>query len=342
MDTRLLRLYEEELRYLRAMGGEFAREYPKVAGRLALDGFECADPYVERLLEGVAFLTARIQLKLGEQFPDFTRNLLDVVHPQLACPVPSMAVVELEPDLTEGALAEGFPVPRGTILRSVLGKGEKTACEYRTAHPITLWPLQITGARYLPSASAIAADGLPQRNGARAALRLHLQVTAGAQLADLALDTLPVYLPGNDEIATWLYEQIFGACVGFTLRGDPAHDNVRWLPAKSVRQLGFEAEESLLPSSRRGFEGYRLLQEYFAFPQRYLFFELGGMAEAIRELPGAQLEITLYFDRADARLDHAVQVERFGLFASPVVNLFPMTTDRIHLNSYDTELHVVP
>ena len=107
------------------------QEFPKIAGRLGLDGFECADPYVERLLEGFGFLAGRVQLKLDAEFPRFTQHLLEMVYPHYLAPTPSMAVVQLEPDLTEGSLAEGFEVPAATALRSVLGKGEQTACEYR-------------------------------------------------------------------------------------------------------------------------------------------------------------------------------------------------------------------
>src|SRR5687768_13088939 len=140
MDPRFLNYYNRELQYLRELGGEFAREFPKIAGRLALDAFECADPYVERLLEGFAFLAARVQLKIDAEFPRFTENLLQMVYPHYLQPTPSMAVVELRPSQKHGALAEGFVIPRGTALRGNLGKREQTACEYRTAHAVTLWP----------------------------------------------------------------------------------------------------------------------------------------------------------------------------------------------------------
>src|SRR5262250_905292 len=125
MDPRLLRHYNSELRFMREMGAEFAREFPKVAGRLGLEGFECADPYVERLLEGFSFLAARVQLKLEAQFPRFTEHLLEMVYPNYIAPWPSMGVVQLSPDATGGTPAEGLPVPRGTVLRSRLGRGEQ-------------------------------------------------------------------------------------------------------------------------------------------------------------------------------------------------------------------------
>src|SRR3954468_18490081 len=129
------------------MGGEFAKEFPKIAGRLGLDSFECADPYVERLLEGFAFLAARVQLKIDAEFPAFTQHMLELLYPGYLAPTPSMAVVQLRPSRREGSLATGFVVPRGTSLRSRLGTGS-TACEYRTAHDVKLLPIEIVSADY--------------------------------------------------------------------------------------------------------------------------------------------------------------------------------------------------
>lgn len=154
MDPRLLKYYNDELQHLREVGAEFAAEFPKIAGRLGLDQFECTDPYVERLLEGFAFLAARVQLKLDAQFPAFTQHLLEVVYPHLLAPLPSMAVVWMQPDPGEGSLAEGVRLPPGTLLRSQVAKGEQTACEYRTAHEVVLWPLELVQAQYLCPARA--------------------------------------------------------------------------------------------------------------------------------------------------------------------------------------------
>jgi type VI secretion system protein ImpG len=133
MDPRLLRYYNRELQHVREMGAEFAREYPKIAGRLGMEGFECADPYVERLLEGFAFLAARVQLKLDAQFPVFTQHLLEMVYPHYLAPIPSMAVVQMRPDTSEDLPPAGYPVARHTVMRSLTGAGERTPCEYRSS-----------------------------------------------------------------------------------------------------------------------------------------------------------------------------------------------------------------
>ena len=146
MDTRLLRHYENELSYLREMGAEFAEAYPKVAARLGMDGVEVLDPYVERLLEGVAFLSARVQLELELQYPAFTSHLLEVIYPHYLAPTPSMLVAVLEPDMDDPALADGYTLPRHTVLRSILPEGQQTACQFRTADDLTLWPVEIAEA----------------------------------------------------------------------------------------------------------------------------------------------------------------------------------------------------
>src|SRR5438477_10467229 len=143
MDKRLLRYYDLELQHLRGMGAEFAREFPKIAGRLGLEGFTCADPFVERLLEGVAFLTARVHLKLDAEFPRFTQSLLETVYPHYLAPLPSMTMLQFQPNLDEPSLAQGYKLPRGTEVKSLVGKGGQTACNYTTGQDVTLWPLKI-------------------------------------------------------------------------------------------------------------------------------------------------------------------------------------------------------
>ena len=182
---------------MREVGGEFAGEFPKIAGRLGLDSFECADPYVERLLEGFAFLAARVQLKVDAEFPRFTEHLLEFVYPHYLAPTPSMAVVQMQPDLSEGSLAEGFTIPRHTSLRSQIGKGEQTACEYRTAHDTTLWPVEIVAAEYLANPSAVANLGAPSLKDLKAGIRLRLRATSGLKFNQLALDKLTLFLRGS-------------------------------------------------------------------------------------------------------------------------------------------------
>ncbi|HEV2539155.1 MAG TPA: type VI secretion system baseplate subunit TssF [Frateuria sp.] len=344
MDPRLLRYYNRELQHVREMGGEFAREYPKIAGRLGLEGFECADPYVERLLEGFAFLAARVQLKLDAQQPVFTQHLMEMVYPHYLAPVPSMAVVEMAADLKEAGLVAGHTVPRHTALRSLTGRDERTACEYRTAHDVTLWPLKLAEAKYFDTPAAIAAAGvaIPTDRTVRAGLRLKFAVTAGAQASELAMDELPVFLAGADELPKRLYEQLLGNAVGVAVRAKGASGiTSTWLDASSIQTKGFADDESMIPYSGRSFSGYRLLQEYFACPERFLFTVFTGLRQALSRAQGSEFEIVVLFDRSVSRLHNAVDAGNFRLFCTPAINLFPRRADRIHLQQGKTEYHVL-
>jgi len=340
MDPKLLRYYGRELQYVREMGAEFARDFPKIAGRLGLDTFECSDPYVERLLEGFAFLAARVQLRIDAEFPRFTQHLLEIVYPHYLAPTPSMAVVQMRPNLAEGTLAQGYKVPRNTPLRSLLGRGEQTPCEYRTAHDVMLWPLEMTHAEYTGYVGDIGDLRLPARP--RAAIRLKLRTTAGLNFSDLALDDLTLFIRGADELPMRIYEQLVGHAVAVVAR--PTTRPAPWQHAvveDPVQTVGFGNDEALLPYGPRSFQGYRLLQEYFAFPARYLFVRLPGLAEAVRRCTAPELEILVLTDVHDRALDGAVSPDNFALFCTPAVNLFPRRADRVHLTEAETEYHVV-
>lgn len=345
IDPRLLSYYNRELQHVREMGGEFAHAYPKIAGRLGLEGFECADPYVERLLEGFAFLAARVQLKLDAQYPVFTQHLLEMLYPHYLAPIPSMAVVQLQPDAGEAALASGHRVPRQSVLRSQLAPGERTACEFRTAHDVTLWPLALREARYLDTPAALAAAGieLPGGRAVRAGIRLRMETLAGVHVAMLALDALPIFLAGADEQPRRLYESILGRNAGFVVRAVGANGPVSlYRPPSAVAGTGFEDAESLIPYGDRSFSGYRLLQEYFALPQRFLFANFDGLQPLLRRAEGSTFEIVVLLEQGNPALHNAISVENFRLFCTPAINLFPHRGDRIHLEPGCSEYHVVP
>jgi type VI secretion system protein ImpG len=342
MDPNFLKYYNQELDFIRRMGGEFAEEFPKIAGRLGLDAFECSDPYVERLLEGFAFLAARVQLKVDAGFPRFTQHLLQMIYPHYLAPVPSMTIVQIQPNLGEGSLAAGVKIPRGSQMRSNIGKGEQTACEYRTAHDLTLWPLRLTEAKYLDSAAAVANLGAPGRDGVKAGLRLRLQSTAGILFNQLSLEALPLFLRGA-EVAFPLYEQLLANVIGLVVQ--PVKKPAPWrevLPAASVRPLGFDADQSLLPYAGRSFQGYRLLQEYFAMPERFLFIELRDLPRAFSRCADSELDLIFLFNRSVPGLADTVGASHFNLFCTPAVNLFPKHADRIHLSPATAEFHIVP
>ncbi len=342
MDTRLLSHYETELAFLRDMGAEFATAYPKIAARLGMEGLEVLDPYVERLLEGTAFLAARVQLELEQQFPAFTSNLLEIVYPQYLAPTPSMMVAAFEPDINNAGVKSGFVLKRHTQLRARPMEGEQTTCIYRTAADVTLWPLRVAEAEYIASRGDLVAADVARDTPARAGIRLRLQRTDGGPMAELPLDRLVVHLGAAAGNPHDLLEALCTRVTGLAGRStDPRADWVQPLPRARVTPRGFDPEEALLPVPRRSFDGYRLLQEYFAMPARFHFVEIAGIGPAVARAAGDSVDIhILLADPLEGGSD-GIRPEAFVLHAVPAVNLFERRFDRAPVSRADVEQHIV-
>jgi type VI secretion system protein ImpG len=343
MDPRLLRYYNLELLHLRETGAEFAEQFPKVAARLGMHGLEVADPYVERLLEGVGFLAARVHLKLDAEFPRFTQALLEIVYPHYLAPTPSMLVAQLKPDLNDPNLAAGPTVARGTMMTSLTTSDDATSCEFQTAQDVRLWPIEIVSASYFSLAPDLPLNALPVAQRIRGGLRIRLKTTAGVKFSQLALDRLTFYLTGRDDVANKLYELCLASTIGALIvpgaKGSAKPHE--FLPASAVRPVGFTDEEALLPATLRSFQGYRLLQEYFSFPQRYRFVDVAGLAAAMKRVDGDQLELVILLGRGEATFESVVDASNLALFCTPAINLFRKRADRIHVGDSAYEYHVV-
>ncbi len=343
MDPRLLRAYNEELAYLRETAREFGEEHETVAGRLGLKTPTDPDPYVERLLEGVAFLSARVQLKLQDQYPEFTQHLLHAVQPHYLAPTPSMCVAQFEPKEGDPALVTGHVVPRDTQMVAIAADHGNEPVIFRTAHAVTLWPLRIAEAEYLGSRAAVAAyaarAGLTPDQRAEAGLRLRLVATGGAALAAITVDALPVYLDGSEAVPGELYRQLASEALA-AVAGPPDSPD-RWTRLPIPEQVGFDDDEALLPADQRAFRGYRLLSEYFACPERFFFVRLMGLARAVAACDQA-CDIVILFSRSTRALTGAVEPANFRLHASPAINLFEKQLGRVAVSRFQHEYHVVP
>lgn len=343
MLRRMLEYFERELQHVRGSAGEFAADFPKIAERVGLDKFKCQDPYVDRLLEGLAYLSARVQFKLDSEFPRFTQGLFETVLPQYLSPTPSMAIVQFQPDLADGSLAEGRVVPRDTSLKARSAKNEQTGCEYRTSDAVRLLPLTLEQAAYhtqdLPSL------GLPaQATPVRAALRLRLNATAGLTFDAIRLDSLRLHIRGAEGQAMRIYEQLLAQARAIVVRpaARPVKDQ-RVVPGPgAVRRVGFETHQAVLPVCTRTFEGYRLLREYFAFPERFMFVDLCGLDEASRAFETAELDLFVLLRQADPQLENAISAANFALHACPAINLFRKRCDRIPVTDRLPEFRVDP
>ncbi|REE20060.1 type VI secretion system protein ImpG [Paraburkholderia sp. BL27I4N3] len=349
MDPRLLDYYSQELMYVRELAGEFAQLHPKIARRLGMQAGEMTDPYVERLIESFSFMAARMQLKLDAEFPRFTGRLLEVIYPNYVAPTPSMSVARFYPSPSEGNLVEGFCVPRGSMLTGKKSPGEDTVCEFRTGQDVALYPLEITHAQLtgIPPDIPMLDRYVPPHTQVRGALRLRLRATGEAKIAELrGLDRLPVYLAGDEQVASHLFELLHAAGVA-SITGEPGcfADAARPFCAVThgaVAHEGLGIDQGLLPLTWSKFHGHNLLHEYFACPSRFYFFTLTGLREGLSKAKGREVEIVVLLDQSPDRLIGLVDASRFALFCTPVINLFPRKAQRIELNAASTEFHLVP
>lgn len=346
MDPRLLDYYRQELLHIREGAAEFAKEHPKIAARLAMDQTtaqgECVDPYVERLLEGFAFLAARVQIRLDAEYPRFTQHLLEMVYPGFLAPTPSMMIVQLEPDLNDAGLAGGITIARGNHLNARLQPGERTSCRFTTSQDVRLWPLQIAQARYQAHVTDVPPPALALGGNPRACIRLRIKVTAALKTNQLALDRLDLHLSGDEGVAHRVYEQLFASCtavvVQSTAKRNPKFEVLR---PTVVQPGGLGDDEALLPASPRAFGGYRLIKEYAAFPERFLFVQVHGLNAALRRMEVEEFELLFVLNRIDTTLEKTLDATTFALHCTPAVNLFPKRADRVEVNRRDHELHII-
>jgi len=352
MDPRLLGYYNDELLYMRELAGEFAQAHPKIARRLGMQAGEVADPYVERLIESFCFMSARVQLRLDAEFPRFTGRLLEVLYPNYVAPTPSIAVARLYPGNNEGNLTEGFRVARGATFSARIPDGERTACRFRSGQEVVLYPLDIVDARLtgVPADLPALDRYLPDHVQVRGALRLRVRTLNGARIADLrGLDRLPVFLPGDEQVASQLFELLHAASVA-SIVGVPGQlgaNSARSVPphiitSDAVVHDSLGVDQGLLPLRWPRFHGHNLLHEYFACPARFHFFTLTGLEAGLRQIEGDEAEIVVLLTRPAERLAHVVDASRFALFCTPVINLFRMRTDPIELAADHTEYRIVP
>ena len=340
----LLYYYERELTFLRRMGAEFAGRYPKVASRLQLEPDKCEDPHIERLLEGFAFLAARVHLKIDDDFPEITESFLNVVYPHYVRPLPAMSLVEFQLDPEQGKLTTGYRIPRDTLVYSRPVGG--VPCKFKTCYDTTLWPLTVTAAQWrTPDRLSPPVKDLEST----AALRLEFQCLPELTFEKLELASLRMHLSGDANLVYTLYELLCNNCLRIIAR-DPTPGSKRkpvLLPASALRPVGFADDEGMLPYPGRSFLAYRLLQEYFSFPEKFLFLDLFGFDEVRAAGFGDRVEFVFLispFERSDRRplLEGGVSAPTIRLGCTPIVNLFPQTSEPVLLDQRRHEYQIVP
>ncbi|MCJ2012725.1 type VI secretion system baseplate subunit TssF [Methylobacterium sp. J-076] len=357
MNREFLDLYNRELGFLRDHAREFAEEYPGIAERLGGLVENQGDPMVTGLLEGAAFLAARVQLKIKSEFPEFTQNLIEQLVPNYLAPTPSMVLVKVKPNFGDPALRDGPRIARGSRLDATYRERERQiSCRFKTTGELRIWPFDIAGAEYIGSPGQLQVLGI-EGHDALAGLRLTLAYRTAQQdeparhaaadpqslFAGCPVDELVVHLVGPEADAVALYEQIFSGCTGLHLRyldsfGEPV---LRSLPIDSLEPIGFGSDEALLPKDNRLFDGFDLLREYFAFPRKFLGFRLTRLRQALQAVQAQAVEVLVSFGEANPRLGAAVGPQLFTLHAVPAVNLFEMSLDRVPVRTSQHEYHLV-
>lgn len=321
MDQMFLEYYEAELDHIRSLATEFAALHPNVARNLALDTTPCADPYVERLLEGVAYLAARTRLKLDLESSKYVRNLIDTLYPDLGGPAPAMSLAEVVPGPQVERMNDGHVVRRGTRLISGLREGLKTRATYTLSEDVHLWPMAILAADHLQDRGALSRASIPDAaaRDATSGLRFRLSHTGAGNLCDLTVDRLK-FAFGTGQRGGDLFDAVFGFGAGAFAR--VADGRSKFQSIATPAMIGIDDETSILPRVRSSFEGYRLLREYFLMPERFYGMSLSNLSPIFRTTPeGKDVEITVLFRRETPELA-SFAFEDLRLFVTPVVNLF--------------------
>lgn len=356
MNKEFLELYNRELKLLYERGQEFAREYPNMAGRLGNLTEERIDPMIGGLLEGTAFLAARVQQKIKSEFGQFTTEVIEQMLPSLLASTPSFAMVAARPDFSDPALASGVNMPAGSYMDTSFIEGEqKVTCRFRLTSAITLWPYEIANARYFASSADLQARHLNSAPNITAGMSIELRrgdsqdepssdgKLIKAKVSDSRPDSLTFHLPGALSDASLIYEQLFSRTRRIALRYLDDFDDPRivTLPIECLDLVGFEDGESLFGADNRFFGGFNHIREYFAFPSKYLGFRLTGLASHLRNIGSDRFELIFEFDVSVPRLASIVSATSFSLYSAPAANLFETNCTPLLIKNEDEQALLV-
>jgi type VI secretion system protein ImpG len=344
MRDEMLLYYERELDYLRKMAVQFAERHPKVASRLVLEPTRCEDPHVERLLEAFAFLSARVHLKIDDEFPEISEALLTVIYPQLVRPIPSMSIVEFQLDPEEGKLAGSLPIASNSIMHSPPVGG--APCTFRTCYEAVLWPISVTAAEWKPPSRL---QPPVKASDSASALRVEISCNPGVTFQELKIDRLRFYLNGESGFIHSLYEILFTRLNRILVRDATPGSKLPAvsLPASALQPVGFADSEGMMSYPRRSFVGHHLLLEYFSFPEKFFFIDLNDLSRIWPSGPKQRVELIFLISDVEnedrrQRLETELSAKTFRLGCAPVVNLFPQVAEPIQLNQRKYEYPIVP
>lgn len=322
-----------ELAYLQTAGAAFAQRHPHAARRLALTGQGSADPQVERLLESFAFLTARLQHQINSEFPEIPAALLGVLYPHLVAPVPSCAIAAFHPDPEQSRALIGVTVRPGTPLFATVGRSNTTV-RFRTTAPLTLWPLEVAACELQSPAEY---GFLDDRHDVATVLRLRLDCLGKRSFAEFVPPRLRFHLQGGPGVAATLYRLLLDAALDIAVLPAGAAVPTAWLPPEALQPVGFADDEAALPHPANAHQGYRLLQEYSCFPEKFHFVDLSGLSGASG---GTGLDLLILLRERPATALR-LEPDSVRLNCVPMVNLFRQVSEPVRLDHLKTEYRLV-
>ncbi|TFW31772.1 type VI secretion system baseplate subunit TssF [Massilia horti] len=336
---RLLPYVEHELALLRDYAREFARQYPTLAPALGLHGNICEDPHVERWIEATALLNARTSMRLDAEYPQFTEALLNANYPHYLRPFPACSIARVDHTAHATQLAEKpLVIPRGAILNAVEHKG--VVCRFRTVYDSVVLPLAVTEAVFRPMIDAPASIVLPA--GAMTSISLTVEGPSPASLQALGQRPLRLYIDGPQPFCATLRDTLFMRSMAAYLQvdGGPTWRRLDQMP---LRPVGLADDEALLPFPAASHPAYRILSEYFAFPEKFDFVDL-DLTMLAPLVPAGASRLTLHLMitgiRAGsdmARVLASLSARNLATACTPVVNLFPQRAAPIALTHQRVE-----
>ncbi|MGI6853538.1 type VI secretion system baseplate subunit TssF [Mesorhizobium sp. 1B3] len=336
MTDDLLLHYNRELLNIRRAAAAFAAENPRIAARLRLSEDSIEDPHVGRLIEAFAYLTARVRQKLDDDFPELTDAFLNVLYPHFERPIPSLSILQMEPSRE---MAEPHVVRRGTLIDTEPVDGDE--CRFSTSSEVTLHPISIKLASL--TGRPIMAPETPKAPNAAACLRLTLEMLQpDASFARNGPSRLRFFLRGQPQLVYPLYELLLNDALAVAFAEGVNDPSPVVVDAAALSPAGFDENEGLLPYGSASHIGFRILTEYFAFPEKFLFVDLTFPDRAALAGKGRTIDVFLYLKRPWPALERSVTAATFALGCTPIVNLFPQTAEPVTIDRRTTQYRITP
>ena len=335
MADELLPYYEKELAFIRQLGAEFSKEHPKIASRLGVSTDTIEDPHVSRLIESFAYLNARVQHKLDDDFPELSDAMLSVLFPHYQRPIPSMSIVQFTPD--EEQLDSSYIVAKDSLIETESFQGE--TCRFSTCYDCELLPIKVNNATLM--GRPFTTPGSTEIRGAGGVLKISLTTYSEAiTFSELKPNKFRFYLKGQSQHINPLYELLLNDCIEVVMALSEEDTHCQFLGKDVIKTVGFDEEDNLLPYPPSSFKGYRLLTEFFVFPEKFMFIDIEGLSKYIGDDAETQIDLYLYLKSSDVELEHSISEQTFALGCTPVVNLFEHMAEPIKLDHREIEYQV--